>query len=61
MRYGDVVDAAGEVRDQINLIPEQTKGRHARAVFVNARFRRELEAYLASYPMQDARDRLFYT
>ncbi len=59
--YGDVVNDEGEVRDQINLIPEQTKGRHARAVFVNAKFRRELEAYLASHPMQDARDRLFYT
>ena len=36
LRYGDVVNDTGEVRDQINLIPEQTKGRHARAVFVNA-------------------------
>ena len=61
LRYGDVVNGEGEVRDQINLVPEQTKGRHARAVFVNAKFRRELEAYLATYPMQDARDRLFYT
>ena len=61
LRYGDVVNDEGEVRDQINLIPEQTKGRHARAVFVNAKFRRELENYLASHPMQDARDRLFYT
>jgi integrase/recombinase XerD len=61
LRYGDVVNDTGEVRDQINLIPEQTKGRHARAVFVNAKFRRELENYLASHPMQDAGDRLFYT
>jgi integrase/recombinase XerD len=61
LRYGDVVDAAGEVRDQINLIPEQTKGRHARAVFVNAKFRRELENYIASHPMQNSTDRLFYT
>ena len=61
LRYGDVVDNTGEVRDQINLIPEQTKGRHARAVFVNAKFRRELEAYLVSHPMQSSTDRLFYT
>jgi integrase/recombinase XerD len=61
LRYGDVVDAAGEVRDQINLIPEQTKGRHARAVFVNAKFRRELENYIASHPMHSSTDRLFYT
>ncbi len=56
-----MVNDTGEVRDQINLIPEQTKGRHARAVFVNAKFRRELEAYLASHPMQSSTDRLFYT
>jgi integrase/recombinase XerD len=61
LRYGDVVNDTGEVRDQINLIPEQTKGRHARAVFVNAKFRRELEAYLVSHPMQRSTDRLFYT
>lgn len=61
LRYGDVVNDEGEVRDQINLIPEQTKGRHARAVFVNAKFKRELEVYLASHPMQHAGDRLFYT
>jgi integrase/recombinase XerD len=61
LRYGDVVNDTGEVRDQINLIPEQTKGRHARAVFVNAKFRRELEAYLASHPMHSSKDRLFYT
>ena len=61
LRYGDVVNGEGEVRDQINLIPEQTKGRHARAVFVNAKLKRELASYLATHPMQDARDRLFYT
>ena len=61
LRYGDVYTAEGAVRDQINLIPEQTKGRHARAVFVNARFRRELEAYLVSHPVQNSKDRLFYT
>jgi integrase/recombinase XerD len=61
LRYGDVVNDTGEVRDQINLVPEQTKGRHARAVFVNAKFRRELENYLTSHPMQSSTDRLFYT
>lgn len=61
LRYGDVVNDTGEVRDQINLVPEQTKGRHARAVFVNAKFRRELEAYLVSHPMHSSTDRLFYT
>jgi integrase/recombinase XerD len=35
LHYGDVYTAEGAVRDQIHLIPEQTKGRHARAVFVD--------------------------
>ena len=61
LRYGDVYTQEGAVRDQINLIPEQTKGRHARAVFVNAKLKRELEAYLVSHPMHNTGDRLFYT
>ncbi len=61
LRYEDVVDATGAVRDEIRLEPEQTKGRHARVVFVNAKLRRELEAYLRSYPMTKPEHRLFYT
>ena len=33
LRYGDVYTAEGAVRDQINLIPEQTKGRHASSAY----------------------------
>jgi integrase/recombinase XerD len=61
LRYEDVVDAAGAVRDEIRLEPEQTKGRHARVVFVNAKLRRELEAYLLAYPPKKIEHRLFYT
>ena len=61
LRYKDVVDAAGAVRDEIRLEPEQTKGRHARAVFVNAKLKREFEAYVRVYPQTNPEDRLFYT
>ena len=61
LRYEDVVDSAGVVRDEIRLDPEQTKGRHARTVFVNARLKRELEAYLCAYPQSKPEHRLFYT
>jgi len=61
LRYEDVVDAAGAVRDEIRLEPEQTKGRHARTVFVNARLKREFEAYLRSHPVTKPEHRLFYT
>ncbi len=61
LRYEDVVDAAGAVRDEIRLEPEQTKGRHARTVFVNAKLKRELEAYIRAYPPAKPQHRLFYT
>ncbi len=60
MHYGGLVNVAGEVRIQINFAPEQTKGRHARSVFVNGKFRLELDVYLVSHPMQNSTDRLFY-
>ena len=61
LRYEDVVDASGAVIDEIRLEPEQTKGRHARTVFVNAKLKRELEAYLRSHPVTNPEHRLFYT
>ena len=61
LRYEDVVDATGVVRDEIRLEPEQTKGRHARTVVVNAKLKRELEAYLRSHPVTKPQHRLFYT
>jgi integrase/recombinase XerD len=61
LRYADVIDEQGKIRDEIQLEPAQTKGRHARVVFVNAKLRRELEAFLRSYPMTKPEHRLFYT
>ncbi len=61
LRYEDVVDSAGAVRDEIRLEPEQTKGRHARTVFVNAKLKREFEAYVRVYPQTNPEHRLFYT
>ena len=61
LRYQDVVDSTGQIREEIRLEPEQTKGRHARVVFVNAKLKRELEVYLRSHPQTDPMNRLFYT
>jgi len=61
LRYADVVDAHGAVRDEIHLLPEQTKGRHGRVVFVSAKLKRELEQYVKSHPVTKSEDRLFYT
>jgi integrase/recombinase XerD len=61
LRYVDVMDAAGAIRDEIALTPEQTKGRHARTVFVNAKLKRELETYVRNHKATNPTDSLFYT
>lgn len=61
LRYDDVIHPAGVVRDEIRLVPEQTKGRHGRIVFVNAKLKKELEAYIRSYPQTKPENKLFYT
>lgn len=61
LRFADVIDAIGNVRDEVVLDAEQTKGRYARVVFINAKLKKELETYLRSHPVADPEDRLFYT
>jgi integrase/recombinase XerD len=61
LRYEDVMDTAGEIRDEIALTAEQTKGRHARTVFVNAKLKRELETYVRNHKPANSTDSLFYT
>ena len=47
LRWSDVMNLDGAVKDEIRLLPDMTKGRHARTVFVNIRLREELQAYAA--------------
>ena len=47
LRWQDVVNADGSIKDEIRLLPDMTKGRHARTVFVNIKLREELQAYAA--------------
>jgi integrase/recombinase XerD len=61
LRYADVVDDVGKIRDEIQLEPAQTKGRHARTVFVNAKLKRELEAYVRNHKPTNPNSPLFYT
>jgi len=60
-RLGDVVDAQGVVRNEIRLDASQTKGKHARVVFVNDKLRKEVSKYLAARPAGDPEQKLFYT
>jgi integrase/recombinase XerD len=45
LRNSDVLDAEGNIRTEIRLSAEQTKGNEARVVFVNDKLRKELEQY----------------
>ena len=45
LRWQDVTNKDGSVKDEIRLLPDMTKGRHARTVFVNIKLREELQAY----------------
>lgn len=61
MRVGDVIGRNGEVRSEIRLAAEQTKGRHARTVFVSERLRKEIALYIGTLETIDPSARLFTT
>jgi integrase/recombinase XerD len=48
LRWGDLLDSEGKVREQLRLSAAVTKGGHARVVFLNARLRKEVEQYRGS-------------
>jgi integrase/recombinase XerD len=45
LRWGDLIEGDGKVREQLRLGATVTKGGHARVVFMNARLRKEVEQY----------------
>lgn len=61
LRIGDVRNADGSVKAEIRLDATQTKGKHARTVFVNDRLRKEIASYLKSVVTTDPSKPLFNT
>ncbi len=61
LRVRDVVDNEGLVRNEFQLRADQTKGRHARTVFVSERLRKELTVYFAVTKFNSTNDKLFYS
>ena len=45
LKIGNVLDDAGNVKDEFVLLAEQTKGNKAQRVFVSARLKKEIEIY----------------
>jgi integrase/recombinase XerD len=48
LRWQDVTNKDGSVKDEIRLLPDMTKGRHARTVFVSSKLKTELQAFADS-------------
>jgi integrase/recombinase XerD len=61
LRYIDVVDSEGQIRDEILLDVEQTKGRHGRTVFISKKLKQHLENYIRVYKPKNVTDSFFYT
>lgn len=61
LRFKDVVDAEGKIRNEIRLLAENTKTNEARTVFVNEKLKKELEAYAAIYTPKNINCKFFYS
>ena len=61
LRIGDAVAPDGSIRDQINLLAEQTKGNKGRVVMLGDRLRKELRTYVDSLKHKESERPLFYS
>ena len=61
LRFSDVVDINGNIRNEVRLSAAQTKGGNARTVFINKKLRKELEIYITFYSPADKQQKLFYS
>ena len=61
LKYRDVVDGEGNIKNQILLTADMTKGSEARIVFINEKLRKELQAYIAVYKPVDTSLKFFYS
>ena len=61
LRINDVLNGDGTIKDEVRLMPEQTKGKHARTVYLNERMQKEIGQYLRVLRIKDPTKPLFYT
>lgn len=61
LRYSDVVNADGTIKNEIRLSAENTKTNEARTVFVNDKLRKEFEKYIAVYKPSTPSAKFFYS
>jgi len=61
LRYCDVVNADGTIKNEIRLRAENTKTNEARTVFVSDKLRKEFEKYISAYKPKDVNVKFFYS
>lgn len=61
LRINDVLNGDSIIKGEVRLLPDQTKGKHARTVYLNERMQKELAQYIKSIKIRDASKPLFYT
>ena len=61
LRYCDVLTTDGNIRTEIYLSSEQTKGSKSREVLLSERMQAELASYVLTHPCIDAKKPLFAT
>ena len=61
LRYSDVLDTSGKIRNEIRLTAEQTKGSEGRVVFVSEKLQKELEKYATNLSVTSIEDKFFYS
>lgn len=61
LRYQDVIDAEGNVRNEIRLRAENTKTKEARTVFVSEKLQKELLQYAKFYKPANVDEKFFYS
>jgi integrase/recombinase XerD len=61
LRLNDVLSISGEIKAEVYLTAQQTKGNHPRTVYINQRMQKELTQYIRTIPIADTTKPLFYT
>ena len=61
LRINDVLNDDSTIKGEVRLMPDQTKGKHARTVYLNERMQKELAQYIKILKIKDATKPLFYT
>lgn len=61
LKVGDVIETDGRIKSQIRLMPEQTKGRTSRTVFIGTKLQAELKTFIATRSGVPAEAKLFHT